>query len=59
VGAVATPEAPVARLAFEAAKLPSPAGGLFGLKLTTWPGGETSYPASAHPHGDTVTWQHI
>lgn len=56
LGAVATPEAPVARLAFEATKLPSPAGVLFGLKLTTWPGGETTYLASAHPHGDTVTW---
>lgn len=59
LGAAATAEAPVARLAFEATKFPSPAGVLFGLKLTTWPGGETTYLASAHPHGDTVTWQRI
>lgn len=59
LGAAATPEAPVARLAFEAHKLPSPAGVLFGLRLHTWPGGVVTQLASAHPHGDTVTWHRI
>jgi hypothetical protein len=56
LGAVATPEAPVARLAFEPHKFPSPAGVVFGLKLQTWPGGEVTHLASAHPHGDSVMW---
>jgi hypothetical protein len=56
LGALATSEAPVARLAFEATRLPSPAGVQFGLRLTTWPGGAVTNLASAHPHGDTVMW---
>ncbi|MBA3743038.1 DUF2332 domain-containing protein [Sporichthya sp.] len=56
LGALATPDAPVARLAFEANRFPSPAGVLFGLTLQTWPGGAVTPLASAHPHGDTVTW---
>lgn len=56
VGALASPDAPVARLSFEAYQLPTPAGVLFGLRLQTWPSGEVVPLASAHPHGDTVTW---
>jgi hypothetical protein len=59
LGALATPDAPVARLGFEANKYPSPAGVVFGLKLQTWPGGETTTLASAHPHGDPVMWHRI
>jgi hypothetical protein len=59
LGALATPDAPVARLAFEAHRFPSPAGVLFGLTLQTWPGGEVTRLASAHPHGDTVTWHRL
>ncbi len=56
LGALATADAPVARLAFEASKFPSPAGVQFGLRMTTWPGGDPVNLASAHPHGDTVMW---
>lgn len=59
LGALATAEAPVARLAFEASKFPSPAGVQFGLKLQTWPGGAGTHLASGHPHGDTVMWHRI
>jgi hypothetical protein len=56
LGARATPDAPVARLSFEAGRFPSPAGVQFGLRMTTWPGGAEATLASAHPHGDTVMW---
>jgi hypothetical protein len=56
LGALATPDAPVARLAFEASRFPSPAGVQFGLRLSTWPDGVVTNLASAHPHGDTVMW---
>ncbi|HUR73721.1 MAG TPA: DUF2332 domain-containing protein, partial [Sporichthya sp.] len=38
LGALATAEAPVARLAFEASRVPSASGVQFGLRLSTWPG---------------------
>lgn len=59
LGALATPDAPVARLAFEASEFPSPAGVQFGLRLQTWPEGRARYLASGHPHGDTVMWHRL
>jgi hypothetical protein len=59
LGALASPDAPVARLGFEASTYPSPAGVVFGLRLQAWPGGETTQLASAHPHGDTVMWHRL
>ncbi len=53
VGALATPDAPLAWLRFEAdpATAQSPA-----LQLTTWPGGTTRTLARGSPHGHWVAW---
>lgn len=56
LGALATPEAPVARLAFEPGELTSPAGIQFRAKLDLWPAGTSEWLATAHPHGDNVVW---
>ncbi len=56
LGQLATPEAPVARLAFEPSALTSPAGIQFQVKLHLWPGGTSEQLATAHPHGDDVMW---
>ncbi len=59
LGARASEDAPVARLAFEPRLLQSAAGVLFALDLQLWPGGASTRLASAHPHGDSVTWAAI
>ncbi|MEH3146198.1 MAG: DUF2332 family protein [Methylobacterium frigidaeris] len=53
-GASATPDAPLARLAYEAD--PTRAG-LPILDLTLWPGGETRRIATADAHGRAVRWR--
>lgn len=51
-GAAATPEAPLAWLAYEL----GPEGGLPTLRLRTWPDGRDRVLARADPHGRKVTW---
>jgi hypothetical protein len=51
-GARATPEAPIAHLAFEIREPKTPPR----LTLRCWPGGERHVLADAHPHGNFVHW---
>jgi len=54
VGSVATQDAPLAWLSFEA-----PMDGAVrrpGLDLTIWPGGVTRRLAECHPHGSEIDW---
>jgi hypothetical protein len=51
-GARATPDAPLAWLAFE----PPQADAHMLLTLTLWPGGQVRTLAVAHPHGRWVQW---
>lgn len=59
LGARATAAAPVVRLAFEPRLVQSSNGVLFALDLQLWPGGEVLRLASAHPHGDSVSWARV
>jgi hypothetical protein len=51
-GERATPDAPIARIAFE---IPRAARGA-QLVLRLWPGGHREVLAEAHPHGNVVHW---
>ncbi len=53
-GARATQARPLAWVSFEA----DPArGGMMGLQLQTWPGGEAADLATCHPHAAWIEWQ--
>ena len=57
VGAMATEEAPLAGLSYEAAEAPDGDGRRWAvLSLTTWPGGERRVLARGHPHGAYMEW---
>lgn len=57
VGAMASPQAPVAWLQYEAASAPDVQGRRWAeLSLTTWPGGTQRVLARGHPHGFGLEW---
>jgi hypothetical protein len=57
VGAGATPQSPLAWLAYEAASAPDLEGRRWAeLSLTVWPGGQSRLLARGHPHGFALDW---
>jgi hypothetical protein len=56
LGAAATEDAPVARIAFESGQLPDEEGYRFLTTVTTWPGGRERVIGEAEPHGVPATW---
>lgn len=56
LGAAATPDAPLARVAFEPSDDQGGPGDPFEVRLTTWPGGQTRLLGTAPPHGLPVSW---